>query len=84
MEYRRRRVDMIQVYKILQGMDRIDENNRFTKSQYIGTRGHIKKKLFKYRCNSELRKHAFCHRIIDDWNSLTESVYLSDCIDSFK
>ncbi len=61
----------------------MDENIIFTKSQYIGTRGHSKK-LFKYRCNSELRKHTFSHRIIDDWNSLTECIVSADSIDSFK
>ncbi len=83
MEYKRKRSDMIQVYKILHVMDRTDENNSFTKSQYICTSGHSKK-LFKYRCNSELRKQTFSHRIIDEWNSLTESIVSANSVNSFK
>jgi hypothetical protein len=83
MEYRRKRGDMIQVYKIMHKFDRIDAAIFFNKAQYNGTRGHSNK-LFKSRCKSELRKNSFSQRIIEDWNSLTESIVSAESIDSFK
>ncbi len=38
-------------------------------------------KLFKPRFESELRRHAFIQRIIDDWNSLTEKIVNSESLD---
>jgi len=83
MEYRRKRGDMIQVYKIIQKIDRIDPNKFFTQAQYKGTRSHSMK-IFKPRFESELRKHAFSQRIIEDWNSLTENIVSSESLDIFK
>ncbi len=60
MEYRRKRGDIIQAYKILKKVDRI---NRF---------------------QSELRRHAFSQRIIDDWKSLTEKIVNLESLDIFK
>ncbi len=73
MEYRRRRGDMIQIYKILKDIDRIDSNASFTQAKYKGTTSHSMK-LFKPQFKAELRKHAFSQRVIDDWNSLTENI----------
>ncbi len=41
-------------------------------------------KLFKPRFESELRKHAFSQRIIDDCNSLNENILSSETLDIFK
>ncbi len=41
-------------------------------------------KLFKPRFESELRKHAFSQRIIEEWNSLTENIVSSETLDIFK
>ncbi len=75
--------DMIQTYKILKKVDRIDPIKFFTKTKYKGTRSHSMK-LFKPRFESEWRKHAFSQRIIDDWNSLTENIVSSETSDIFK
>ena len=83
MEYRRKRGDMIQTYKILKKTDRIDSIKFFTQSNYKGTRNHSMK-LFKPRFESELRKHAFSQRVIDDWNSLTENIVISESLSIFK
>ncbi len=64
MEYRRRRGGMIQIYKILKDIDRIDSNAFFTQAKYKGTRSHSMK-LFKPQFEAELRKHAFSLRTID-------------------
>ncbi len=48
MEYRRKRGDMIQTYKILKKIDRIDPVKFFTQPKYKGTRSNSMK-LFKPR-----------------------------------
>ncbi len=64
---------MIQTYKILKDIDRIDSNASFTEAKYKGTRSHSMK-LFKRQFEAELRKHAFSQRIIDDWNSFSGTI----------
>ncbi len=83
MEYRRKWGDMIQVYKILKKIDRIDPSKFFIHTKYKGTRSH-NMKLFKPQFESELRRHAFSQRIIDDWNSLTAKIVNSESLDIFK
>ena len=46
LEYRRERADVIQVYKILHDIDKVDKSKLFTRSEYTATRGHSLK-LFK-------------------------------------
>ena len=40
LEYRRERADMIQIYKILHGIDKIDKDKLLTPALYRATRGH--------------------------------------------
>ena len=40
LEYRRERANMVQVYKIMNEIDKLDKDKLFTMSQYAGTRGH--------------------------------------------
>ena len=40
LEYRKERADMIQVYKILNGIDIVEKDKLFTRAQYTATRGH--------------------------------------------
>ncbi len=83
MEYRRKRGDMIQAFKILQKMYRIARTKFFTQAIYNGTRNH-NMKLFKPHFESELRKHAFSQRMIDDWNSLSENIVALESLEIFK
>ena len=48
LEYRRERSDMIQIYKIMHGIDKVDKDKFFTVNRYSATRGHSLK-LFKKR-----------------------------------
>ena len=53
LEYRRERADMIQTYKILHGIDKLDKDKLFTPALYRATRGHsykLQKKAFKIKC----------------------------------
>ena len=82
LEYRRRRGDMIQVFKIIHGLDRIPSDTFFEHSS-ANTRGHSLK-LTKHRCLTKLRQDAFSQRIINDWNSLPEEVVNAPSVNSFK
>jgi len=80
--YRRKRMDMIQTFRILNGIDRIDEDQFFTRSERQ-SRGH-QFKLVKPRCRLNLRKHTFSNRIVDDWNALPAEVVEADDVTRFK
>ena len=81
--YRRRRSDMIQVYRIIKGVDNIETTTFFTLNQNQRTRGHSFK-LNKPRANSSLRLNSFSMRVINDWNDLTNETVNSKTLNAFK
>ena len=81
LKYRRKRGDMIETYKFLN--DIYNTEHSWLKLDDSSTRGHSLK-LTKIRCNTELRKHTFSNRIVNDWNSLTEHVISAPSTNSFK
>ena len=83
LQYRRMRADMIQLYKIVTGVDRVDHNMFFEFAKSSRTRGH-KYKLCKPRCKTSFTRHVFSHRVVDIWNSLSSSVVEAPDINSFK
>ena len=83
MTYRRKRNDIIQVYKIITGIDKLESNLFFTINNRENTRGH-KLKLSKPRSNTTLILHSFSQRIINTWNNLPEQVIETDNINIFK
>ena len=71
--YRRRRMDMITVFKIVHGLEGVPFDNLFTFHNNI-TRGNGYK-LFKHFLLSECSKIiSFMQRIIDDWNQLATDI----------
>ena len=83
LEYRRERTDMIQVYKIMYGIDKTDRDKLFTHSRYTATRGHSLK-LFKKRSRLKIRANTFSNRVVDNWNSLTEDIINAPSLNAFK
>ena len=82
LEYRRRRGDLIQMFKTLHGIDDIDSSKFVTLNENT-TRGHSLK-LNKPRCLKSLRQNAFPARCIDDWNSLPNDLVCIEKLDTFK
>ena len=80
--YRRRRMDMIMMYKILHGLDGIPFNNLFS-FHHTATRSNGYK-LFKNFCHLNCRKHFFSQRIINDWNGLPQEIIESENVWTFK
>ena len=83
LQYKRMRADMLQVYKILHGIERINPDVFFEWADGTRTRGH-KYKIIKQRCSTSFRLHSFSHRVVDTWNALPEHVVDSPNVNIFK
>ena len=79
---RRERADMLEVYKILNGMEGLKEKDFFTRD-LSGRRGHSFK-LYKKRVNLDIAKYSFGNRVCTSWNNLTEDIVTSQSINIFK
>ena len=74
---------MIQVFKILRGMDRLEPDIFFSVTGEHGTRGH-KDKMFKRHSRLELRRNTFSHRVVTDWNQLSQATISATTLNIFK
>lgn len=82
LEERRKRLDLILLYKIIFKYVEMDFTNyiEFTDNQ---TRGHnfkIKKRKFY----TDLGKYTFFNRVVDDWNKLSYETVNAGSLDKFK
>ena len=80
--FRRRRSDMIQVYKIFHKFDNLNVEDFFEVNTQA-TRGH-NYKIAKPRSLRNIRLNSFAIRTINDWNSLKYDTVNSLSINSFK
>ena len=83
LEDRRIRGDMIEVFKILKGINKNDSGSWFQLVNNNRTRGHSLK-IAKKRSRLDIRKNSFSQRVINDWNSLPEEVIEASSVNSFK
>ena len=56
MHYRGERADLIQVYKILHNIDKIEKEKLFTMAKYTHNRGHSLKQ-FKHKARLNIRRN---------------------------
>jgi hypothetical protein len=72
LERRRLRGDLIETFKILKGLDKVNAEQFFSINATGRTRGHSMK-LFKSGMKKGLlcRKHFFSQRVINEWNGLS-------------
>jgi hypothetical protein len=79
---RRQRGDMIQLYKVMHGVDEFDRENRFqiVKNQ---VRGHCFK-YFKEITRLQQRENFFFNRSANLWNSLPSELVEAPTVNSFK
>ena len=82
LERRRERGDMIQTYKILRGIDKVETEEMFTMNNNR-TRGHGWK-LETQMCHRDVRKFSFSVRVVSKWNDLKEQVVEANSIHNFK
>ena len=85
LEERRIRGDLIETYKIVTGKENVNREKFF---HIIPPRGNPElrhdKKIFKKRCQTEVRKHFFTQRVIDNWNGRSKEVIESEKTGTFK
>ena len=81
--YRRKRSDLLQIYRIVHRMDNIDENKLFKLDKKSKTRGHSYK-IVKERANTRLRQSVLGQCAVNEWNNLTDSIVTAENINIFK
>ena len=77
------RGDLIQLYKIVQGVDNINYADFFEYSPITFTRGD-KFKIFIARSSTLFRQNSFILRTATIWNNLLFETKNSDSINGFK
>ena len=80
---RRIRGDLIEMYRIMNGIEAIDWKLLFSKAPYDGTRGHTMK-LEKKVIHLDIYKYFSSQRVIDYWNALPQPAIDAKSINQFK
>ena len=83
MEYRRKRGEMIQCFKIMNGLVRLDASELFTCVSTVNTRGHHQR-VRRQRAHKAVRAKSFSQRTIKSWNSLPKNVIDAPSVNAFK
>ena len=81
--YRRRRGDMITMFKLQKGLVRVDLEELFKPLEFSKTRGH-QYRVHKGKAIKQQRIFSFSQRVINSWNSLPNHVVTAPTMDTFK
>jgi len=79
---RRIRGDLIETYKILNGVYSVPRDT-FFQFELLGLRDH-NCKLFKKRFRVDVKKFCFSNRVVDNWNCLSACCVSSNTINMFR
>ena len=74
---------MIEVFKILHGLEGLSHEYFFQIHHESKARGHPFK-LKKNRFNLDCRKYFFSQRVVDKWNALPENAVTSTTVNQFR
>jgi hypothetical protein len=83
LHFRRLRCDVIQAFRIIKGIDKVNINDFFTFDDHSSTRGHSLK-VKKPRASTSVRLNSFSHRVVNNWNGLKEATVNCKTLNSFK
>ena len=83
LEERRNRADLIEVFKMAHGFYAIPLTGMFQIDTTGRTRGNSLK-LFKCRCNKDIRKYFFSHRVVSKWNMLDNDSVMAKTVNGFR
>ena len=84
LEHRRKRGDVIEVYKYLHGFYKVSRPDfHIARNVMRSTRGNFLK-LLKPRHRLNVRGNYFANRVVNLWNSLPDNVVTAPSVDSFK
>jgi len=82
-KYRRARGDMIEVFKILNGIyDTHTPIEMMELNTQANTRGH--NKIKKQSCRLNVRRYSFTNRVVDIWKSLPEEIIVVKTVKEFE
>ena len=73
---------MLQVFRIIKGMDKLDIENFLELNRRPSRHNNLK--LIKPRALTSHKQFSFSHRVINNWNELPDSIVLSDNLNMFK
>ena len=76
------RADLIEVYKIVNGLDSLDPGSFFVRDVGVTT-GHSFE-LFKKRVSLDVGRYKFGNRVCNEWNLLTQDVVSAESLNTFK
>ena len=79
---RRLRGDVIQVYRIISKIDKLELSMCFTFNKRPS--GYNSVRLIKPRALTVIRPNSFSHRVVNSCNDLPEDVVLADSLNQFK
>ncbi len=83
LEERRTRGDLIETYKLINGIEDVDYREFFSKAVTGNLRGNMDK-LFKRNVKTDTRKFFYSNRVIEDWNRLPDMVISAENTTVFK
>ena len=88
LENRRKRLDLVQTFNIIKGIDKVESTLMFTTvgdQNFRLTRNTAySNNLIASRSRTDLRKHFFSNRIVTLWNSLPTDLKDSRTLNIFK
>lgn len=88
LETRRLRYDLIQVYKSLHKLDKVEPVTWFNtvgeNPARVTRLSNYEFNLIKSRCRLDIRNQFFSQRVVDKWNSLPTNIKTKSSINSFK
>ena len=79
MVYRRRRADVLQIFRIINGIDIVEEGKFIQLVDETVTRGHSLK-LYKPRITSRIGGNILATRVVNDWNDLSDEVVKAESV----
>ena len=88
LELRRERADLLEMFKIMKGMEGLEKNYFFregtkVRKEEVATRGHSMK-VCKERFRLDAGKYSFGNSVVDSWNALPEYIVEQGTINGFK
>ena len=85
LQVRRERGDLITMYKVVNGIEKIDKQDLVLLKEEDNerTRGHSKR-IRKSQCLRNIKKYSFPHRTVDIWNGLNEETVTAASVHKFK
>ena len=91
LEHRRERGDLIVMYRIMTGNDDVPHTTWFQKMTEIDSCG-VRTRTAAGTLNvlppgqpkTDVRKHFFSQRVVENWNGLPDTVKMSETVNQFK